>query len=375
VEIFGEDATDIILNKVNALDRGSWPWALGMHTTCLRIYGTVIFVHGRLFFCAHWHHCPRAVPTDFGVPIHGEIVPYARSLVAKNGTRMFNLEELQTFVEVADSGGVSQAARRLGVSKSIVSRRLFRLEEEFGVQLLARTTRGAALTEAGLIFRDHAARVCAEIDAAREAILPAGDLRGRLRIAAPLSFGPTHVAPVLEEMARRHPLLHVYASYSDRFVDLVGEGFDCAVRIGYLTDSNLVARRIGPILGRLVASPDYVEKHGAPETLDQLLGHEALMQGTEIWRFIDGGKTITVHPQGRFKADNGAALAAAAVAGLGIASLPDFLTKDHLASGALVHVMTWCLPPEGGIFVVRPPGRHPARKIRVLTELLIEHLG
>src|SRR5271169_4291655 len=196
-----------------------------------------------------------------------------------------DLEDLRTFVDVADAGGVSQAARRLGVSKSIVSRRLFRLEEEFGVQLLARTTRGAALTEAGLIFRDHAARVCAEIDAAREAILPAGDLRGRLRIAAPLSFGVAHVAPVLAELARRHPLLHVYASYSDRFVDLVGEGFDCAVRIGYLPDSNLIARRIGPILGRLVASPDYVEKHGAPETLDQLLGHEALMQGTEIWRF------------------------------------------------------------------------------------------
>src|SRR5216684_8914882 len=132
-----------------------------------------------------------------------------------------DLEDLQTFVEVADAGGVSPAARRLGVAKSIVSRRLLRLEEELGVQLLARTTRGAALTEAGATFREHAARVCAEIDLARETILPAGDLRGRLRIAAPLSFGPTHSAPVFAELARRHPLLHVHASYSDRFVDLV----------------------------------------------------------------------------------------------------------------------------------------------------------
>jgi DNA-binding transcriptional LysR family regulator len=139
-----------------------------------------------------------------------------------------DLEDLPTFVDVADAGGVSSAARRLEVSKSIVSRRLFRLEAELGVQLLARTTRGAALTEAGVTFREHAARVCAEIDIALETIMPAGELRGRLRIAAPLSLGPTHLAPVFAEMARRHPLLHVHASYSDPFVDIVGEGFDWA---------------------------------------------------------------------------------------------------------------------------------------------------
>src|SRR6202140_4484560 len=163
-----------------------------------------------------------------------------------------DLEDLRTFVDVADAGGVSAAARRLGVSKSIVSRRLPRVEAELGVQLLARTTRGAALTEAGVTFREHAVRACAEIDLARETILPAGDLRGRLRIAAPLSFGPTHLAPVLAQLARRHPRLQVHASYSDRFVDIVGEGFYCAIRVGHLSDSNLIARRIGPVSGRLV---------------------------------------------------------------------------------------------------------------------------
>jgi len=286
-----------------------------------------------------------------------------------------DIEDLQTFVEVADAGGVSPAARRLGMSKSIVSRRLLRLEAELGVQLLARTTRGAALTEAGVTFRDHAARVCAEIDIARESLLPTGDLRGQLRIAAPLSFGTTHLAPVLAELARRHPRLNMLASYSDRFVDIVGEGFDCAVRVGYLSDSNLIARRIGPVSGRLVASPDYIKEHGSPETPDELLTHQALMQGTEAWSLIDGDKAVTVHPQGRFKADNGAALAAAAIAGLGIASLPDFLTETALASGALVPVMSHYPMPEGGIFIVRPPGRHPARKIRALTEILIEHFG
>ena len=283
-----------------------------------------------------------------------------------------DIEELRTFVEVADSGGISSAARRLGLAKSIVSRRLLRLEEELGVQLLARTTRGAALTEAGSTFRDYAAKVCADIDVARETILPEGELRGRLRVAAPLSFGPTHLAPVLAELARRHPLLHVHTCYSDRFVDLIAEGFDCAIRVGYLQDSDLIARRVGPLYGKLVASPHYIESHGAPETPEDLAGHEALMQGTETWQFTDGDRVVTVRPQGRFKADNGAALAAAAVAGLGIAYIPDGLADDHIASGALAPLLTRYPLPPAGIYVVRPPGQHPARKVRALTELLIE---
>lgn len=279
---------------------------------------------------------------------------------------------MQTFVEVADAGGVSSAARRLGVSKSIVSRRLGRLETELGVQLLVRTTRGAALTEAGLAFRDHAARACMEMDIARETILPADDLRGRLRIAAPLSFGPTHFASVLAQMAQRYPRLHIHTAYSDRFVDLIAEGFDCAIRLGHLEDSNLIARRVGPIYGVLVASPQYIKEHGSPETPGDLAAHEALMQGAEAWRLMDGDEVVTVHPRGRFKADNGLALVAAAVAGLGIAMLPDGLVHDYVATGALVPVMTRHPPAEAGVYVIRPPGQHPVRKVRVLTEILIE---
>ncbi|RWP69027.1 LysR family transcriptional regulator [Mesorhizobium sp.] len=284
-----------------------------------------------------------------------------------------DIEDLQTFVAVADARGVSAAARRLGVSKSIVSRRLFRIEAELGVQLLARTTRGAALTEAGTTFRDHAARASAEIDTARETILPTGDLRGRLRVAMPLTFGATHFAPVLAEMARLHPKLHIHTSYSDRFVDLIAEGFDCAIRGAYLHDSNLVAKRVGPIHGKLVASPDYIKAHGSPESPDELVTHQALMQGTEAWQFMDGDKIITVQPQGRFKADSATALAAAAVAGLGIAWLPDCITHEHVASGALVPIMTRYPVPPGAAYVVRPPGQHPTRKVRLLTELLIEY--
>ncbi len=283
-------------------------------------------------------------------------------------------DDLQTFVEVADAGGVSAAARRLGVSKSVVSRLLFRLEAELGVQLLARTTRGAALTEAGVAFRGHAARVGAEIDAAREMIQPSGQLTGRLRVAMPLTFGPTHLAPVVAELARRHPRLHIHTSYSDHFVDLVSEGFDCAIRIGYLQNSNLVARRVGAIPGKFLASPGYIAEHGAPEAPSEIASHQALMQGTEAWQFMDGDKVVTINPQGRYKADNGIALAAAAAAGLGVALLPDSVTASYIASGALVPIMTRYPPPAAGVFVIRPPGHHPSRKVRVLAELLVEHL-
>jgi DNA-binding transcriptional LysR family regulator len=285
-----------------------------------------------------------------------------------------DIEALQTFVQVADAGGVSPAARRLGVTKSVISRRLLRLETQLGVQLLARTTRGAALTDAGIAFREYAARIVTEIEAARDAILPAGELQGRFRIAAPISFGPTHLAPVLAQMARRHPLLNIHTNYSDRTVDLIGEGYDCAIRVGHLQNSNLIAKRVGSIYGKLVASPEYVKANGAPETPTELLDHQSLMQGTESWRFMDGDKIITVNPQGRFKADNPIALVAAAVAGLGLGYLSDSVTEEHIKNGALVPVMVRYPPLLAGIHVVRPRSRHPTRKIRVLTDMLVECL-
>jgi DNA-binding transcriptional LysR family regulator len=167
----------------------------------------------------------------------------------------------------------------------------------------------------------------------------------------------------------------VHAAYSDRFVDLVGEGFDAAVRVGYLADSNLVARRIAPFRGKFVASPEYIAAHGAPRTAEELLEHACVMQGTESWRLVREGKTIAVRPHGRFKADNGVALAAAALAGVGIAALPDFLIDEHIASGALVPVLADSPPPEAGIYVVRPPGKFAPRNVRVLIDILVEHFG
>ncbi|MCQ1776444.1 LysR family transcriptional regulator [Neorhizobium galegae] len=281
-----------------------------------------------------------------------------------------DIEDLRTFVEVADSGGVSPAARRLGISKSMVSRRLARLEVELGVQLLARTTRGAGLTEAGVTFRDYAAKTCTEIDIARETIMPEGDLRGRLRVALPLTSSPMHFASVLTDTARHHPQLQIHAEYCNRCVDLVAEGYDCAIRVDALRDSNVIAKRVGEIYGKLVASPDYIRAHGSPETPDEIASHQALL-GAEAWRFLEGDRIITVQPQGRFSSNNGAAIAQAAAAGVGIARLPDCVTHRYLASGALVPIMTRFPLPVGDVHVVRPSSPHPPRKVRILSEFLI----
>jgi DNA-binding transcriptional LysR family regulator len=288
---------------------------------------------------------------------------------------MPDLADLETFVAVADAGGVSGAARRLGLPKSIVSRRLSRLESELNTQLLTRTTRGAALTEAGATFREHAARVVAELEAARDSLSPEGELRGLLRVAAPLSFGASHLSPLIAEFAREHPQLQITTAYGDRFVDLVNDGYDVAIRMGWLPDSTLVARRIGPVTGRLVATPDYLKGHGAPVSLEDIANHQALMQGTEVWRVRDGDKVITLHPQGRFKADSGQALVSAVLAGLGIAMLPDFFIDEHIRSGALIVLLPQYPMPEAGLFVVRPPGDHPPRKVRVFTDMLVERLA
>jgi DNA-binding transcriptional LysR family regulator len=174
-----------------------------------------------------------------------------------------DLEDLRSFVEVVESGGFNSAARRLGVSKSIISRRIARLEAGLGIRLLSRTTRGISPTDAGLEYKARSERILAELEEAHEAVAQrAGGVAGRLRLSAPLSFGVRHVAPILAEMAQRHPRLEIDVSYTDRLVDLIGERFDAAIRIGALKDSSLVARRIAPVRPcwsrALTTSPDAV---------------------------------------------------------------------------------------------------------------------
>jgi DNA-binding transcriptional LysR family regulator len=293
---------------------------------------------------------------------------------------MSEIDEMRAFVEVVETGGFGRAAARLGLSKSIVSRRVSALESDLGARLLARTTRGVSPTEAGLEFKQRATRILADLDDARDAVAESGDaVVGTLRIALPLSFGLRHVQPLLVELALKHPRLKIEAAYSDAFVDLVAERFDAAVRLGVLPDSTLVARRIAPIHAALVASPEYLACRGRPQTPHDLTGHDAVLQSGmrqgDSWRFQDGRKTITIRPDGRFRADNGEAVAQAVIAGLGISLLPTFLISDAIEAGKLEPLLMNYPVGEAGLFLVRPPGAQPPAKVRVLTELIVERFG
>jgi DNA-binding transcriptional LysR family regulator len=289
------------------------------------------------------------------------------------------LDDIRAFVEVVESGGFGRAARRLNVSKSIISRRISRLEEELGTRLLSRTTRGISPTEAGIEFKSRGERVLMDLEAARDAVARhGGEIVGKLRLAAPLAFGVRHLASVLAELAARHPKLEIETAYSDLKVDLVGQRFDAAVRIGTLKDSSLVARRIAPVRGIVVASPSYLSGRGRPQTPAELAGHECLIytgMSEPNWTFRVGRRWLDVRPEGRMRADSGEALLRAAIAGLGIAAVPTFLASEAIGSGEVEPLLLDFPMPEQGLYVVRPPGAHVPGKVRVLIDFLVERLG
>lgn len=293
---------------------------------------------------------------------------------------MSELDDIRGFVAVVETGGFSSAARRLGVSKSIVSRRIARLEEELGTRLLSRTTRGVSPTEAGLEFKARGERILADLAEARDAVARHGArIVGRLRLSLPLSFGIRHVAPLLADLAARHPGLEIDAAYSDRRVDLIAERFDAAIRIGSLPDSSLIARRIAPITTAIVASPAYLDRHGRPQRPEDLAGHECIIytgrSDNGAWRFRSGRRWVSVRPEGRVRADSGDAVLATALAGLGIAGLPTFLAAGAIERGELEPLLRDYHLPEAAIYVVRPPGAQVPGKVRVLIDMMVERFG
>lgn len=289
---------------------------------------------------------------------------------------MIDLEDLKAFVAVVENGGFNRTAERLGVSKSIVSRRIARLEEEIGARLLSRTPRGVSPTEAGLELKERSDRILAELEEAREAVAQqSGEVVGRLRVSVPLSF-VNYLAPILGGMADKYPKLELDASFSDRPVDLVEEKFDAAIRVGNLRDPNLIARRLATVRAFAVASPSYVERSGRPETPDDLSNHACIVYTGAVVRdlhFEKDGKATTVRLEGRLRADNGDAQTAWALHGLGIAVLPAFFVARPLEEGRLVHLLGDYALPELGIYVVRPPGAYLPGKVRALIDTLVEH--
>lgn len=292
---------------------------------------------------------------------------------------MSELDDIRSFIAVVEAGGFGRAAQSLGLAKSIVSRRVSRLEAELGTRLLSRTTRGVSATEAGLEFKARSERVLAELEEAREAVAQqAGGVAGRLRLAMPLTFGNRHVAPVLGELAQLYPRLEIDVQASDRYVDLIGERFDAAIRIGSLKDSSLIARRIAAVYGIVVGSPDYFARHGRPQAPNDLVRHDCLLYtGTQEqdWVFRIGKRWVPIRPRGRMRSDSGDTLLSWAAAGLGLAVLPTFIVSDALRSGAVEPILLDYPMPTRALYVVRPPGPYVPGKVRVLIDLLVARFG
>ncbi len=291
------------------------------------------------------------------------------------------LEALEAFVTVVDAGSFTTAAERLGIARSMVSRRIAELENRLGAQLLQRTTRRLSLTEAGRTFYERASRILLDLDEAEQSVASGqAALRGRLRLAAPLSFGVLHLAPALDEFARLHPELTLDIELDDRQIDLVEERFDLAVRIGQLQDSSLVARPLAPIRFVLCASPDYLRQHGEPRQPSELSAHYGLYYGNlpdhQQWKLRAGdGREQATPPLTRLRANNGDLLLCAAIDGLGIVLLPTFLCHRALASGALLPILRDWQPQPATLNAVYASRRHLPARVRLLIDHLAARFG
>lgn len=291
------------------------------------------------------------------------------------------LTGFQVFARVAALGSLSAAARALGMSQTMATKHMAALESRLGTTLVHRTTRRLTLTEPGRRYLEHVERLLAAVDEAdNAAAADTIDVRGTLRLNAPVSFGTRRIAPLVAELCQRHPRLTVDLGLNDRYVDLIEEGWDMAVRIGTLTQASLVAKRLAPCATIVCAAPAYLEAHGTPRTIAGLGAHNCLGYtlsrdvGPDRWTFGRGSK-VKVAVTGSFRANSGDALVAAAVAGLGIIYSPAFLVDRELADGRLRALALDHDPIAiDGIFAIYPAGRRPPAKVRTAIDFLAERL-
>ncbi|MFN2310228.1 MAG: LysR family transcriptional regulator [Gammaproteobacteria bacterium] len=294
---------------------------------------------------------------------------------------MRRFEDMQTFVRVVDAGSISAAAAQLGVAKSAVSRRLSELEARLGVQLLRRTTRRLNLTDTGRGFYDRCRRILADLEEAEAAVSQAhATLRGRLRVAAPLSFGLRHLGPAITEFMRAHPQVEFDLDFNDRQVDLLAEDIDVAIRIARLEDSSLIARRLWASRLVLCASPAYLQACGVPLTPEDLTAHRALVYShtqdpTQLALRDAAGREYRVRVPERLRANNGDFLRQAAEAGEGLVLSPSFIVHDALRSGELVRVLPAYTADEVHAYAVYPQTRHLSQRVRAFVDFLAERFA
>jgi DNA-binding transcriptional LysR family regulator len=292
-------------------------------------------------------------------------------------SEMMNLVGMGIFARVAEAKGFSAAARKLGISKSVVSKEVAKLEKSLGARLLNRTTRQLSLTEVGAAFYDHCARIVQE---AEEAALLVDRLhakpRGVLKCTAPVAFATLHIGAALPEFLAQYPEVQVDMTVGDRFFDLADEGFDLAIRIARELPPNIVARKLAPINRVVCATPEYFEKHGVPAVPQDLAGHNCLVythaNPDSLWRFKSPEGDIAVPVRGNLKLNDDEVIWRAVLGGLGISLLPTFTVGKDLQSGRLHAVLTEYTPSERNLYALYLPNRHLSAKVRVFIDFLLE---
>ena len=289
---------------------------------------------------------------------------------------MDRLLSMESFAVAVHEGTITAAAKRLGAAKSVISKRISDLEDHLGAQLLVRQGRRLGLTDAGRGYHEQAKRILAELTDAENSVAgESADLRGTLRVAAPMSFGTLHLAAVLIDLMRAYPELTIELDLNDRYVDLATEGHDFAIRIGRLPDSGLIARTIATNRHLICASPDYRARRGSPATPDHLREHDGLLYSLReshgMWQLEVDGEFRFYRIRARMRCNNGEVMQAAALGGLGLAILPTFMAAPHLASGALRAVLEQHRLPGGEVSAVYLRDRHVPARVRVFIDALL----
>ncbi|MCB1669451.1 MAG: LysR family transcriptional regulator [Pseudomonadales bacterium] len=294
---------------------------------------------------------------------------------------MDNILALRTLVRVADSGSFSEVARQMAVAPSSVSRQVKDLENELGVQLFKRTTRKLSLTEAGQLLYERAERILLELDETRLAVTEGGAPSGTLKVTAPTAIARELLISVLPEFLQTYPGVQMVMLANDYVLDIVEAGVDVAIRVGRLSDSSLKARKLGDSKRVICASPEYLKKHGIPKHPKDLENHNCLtfrdQPGFNIWQFKDGKETIKVKATGNFFARGSDAMTAAALAGLGLISMPDWNMGVELKNKQLKVVLVDypVSPPTSPVWAIHAHQRHVPAKVRVFIDFLVGKLA
>jgi DNA-binding transcriptional LysR family regulator len=291
-----------------------------------------------------------------------------------------DLEAWAIFAKVAELRSFTATAVELGMSKATVSKAVSRLERAQGVNLLHRTSRSLSLTESGRALMGRAQQLldlgAGLEDAARE---DSEKPRGTIRMAAPMSYGAQHVAPLLAEFLTEYPEIRIDLDLSDERIDIIERGFDLAIRIAALPDSSLRARRLGDVTGWIVVAPSYLERRGMPGHPSELSGHDCIsytnLPNPRLWHFQSiAGEEVSVEVNGPLSGNSGDAMLPSLRAGLGIARLPDFIVDEDLRKGTLVSILSEWSDDNGGIHILTPPGRHRPARVEALVAFLAKRL-